>query len=88
MTEGENEQRFADRTLYRAAAGAADRALYRDDTFDVRMRIVINQLEILILKIEDVIDRRIDKHFGKRTRIAGKLELHLLHVVEVDVGIA
>ena len=32
MTEGENEQRFADRALYRAAAGAADRALHRDDS--------------------------------------------------------
>ena len=32
MTEDENEQRFADCTLYRAAAGAAERARYTETT--------------------------------------------------------
>ncbi len=38
--------------------------------FDVRVRVVIFQLEIFILEREDVFDFRIDAHGGQGPRIA------------------
>ena len=52
------------------------------------MRIVARQVEIFVLKREQVLYLRIQFHAWKRTRFARKLQAHLLQVVQVDMRIA
>ena len=52
------------------------------------MRIVARQVEIFVLKREQVLYLRIQFHAWKRTGFARKLQAHLLQVVQVDVRVA
>ena len=52
------------------------------------MRIIIYQLEVIILEIEDTLHVRIDFHLRQGTRFARQLQFHLLQVVQVDVRVA
>ncbi len=52
------------------------------------MRVVIQELKILVFESEDVLHRRIELHCRQRLRLARKLELHLLFVIGIDVDIA
>ena len=51
------------------------------------MRIIVHKFEILVLEVEDTLYLRIYLHLRQGTRLAGKLKLHLLEMVGVDVGI-
>jgi hypothetical protein len=44
-------------------------------------------LEVLILEVEDVLHLWVDNHLGQLTRLAAKLQLNLIHVVEIDMRI-
>ena len=52
------------------------------------MRIVVRQLEILILEIEDTFHLRVQCHVRQRTGLTRQLQLDLLQMVVVDVRIA
>ena len=54
----------------------------------MRMRIIVRQCKILIPESEDVGHLRINCHFRKPVWFPGKLKLHLLNMIKVDVGIA
>ena len=62
--------------------------LDRDLAFDCRPRIVIDQGEVLIIKIEKVLYFRVEQHGGQRTWRPRQLGLHLFDVVVVDVHVA
>lgn len=51
-------------------------------------RVVVLQLEIFVLEAEDIFYVRIDFHGRQRTGSTCQLEVHLLQVVQVDVGIS
>ena len=53
----------------------------------VRVRVVTINMEIFVMKPENVIDVGIDAHCRQPSRLARKLESHLLEVVVVDMGI-
>ena len=52
------------------------------------MRIVVDELEVLVREVEDRSDAGIDLHLGKRTRLAAQLLASLFQVVVVQMGIA
>ena len=54
---------------------------------DVRMRIVVLQSEIIMLKIEDGGNVGIDVHCRQRPRLAAELEQRLPHVILVQVSV-
>lgn len=55
--------------------------------FDVRMRIIILQGEIGIVETKKILYLWIDAHGGQLPWFAGKLKLHLLQMIQIDVGI-
>ena len=54
----------------------------------MRVRFIIDQLEIAVLKLEDPFLRRIELHLRRREGFAGQLQLCLFEVIEVQVRIA
>ena len=54
----------------------------------MRVRVVVGEGEIGVVKTEDVLNVGIDKHLRQGLRLAGKLQLHLLEVVAVDMRVA
>lgn len=52
------------------------------------MALVVFQLEIFVPKIKNAFYTGVQLHGGKRERLAGELEVHLLKVVVVDVHVA
>ncbi len=54
----------------------------------MRVRVVAYQVEILVCKVENAVDIRVQLHAGQRTGFARQLEFHLLQMVGVDMGVA
>ena len=52
------------------------------------MGVIVAQLKVFVVEVEDALHGRIDVHLRQGARLARELQLHLLQVVEVDVGIA
>ena len=62
--------------------------LYAYRCFDVRMRVIINQFEILVLEIKDAFHIRVDFHPRQLARLARQLQSCLLKVVEIEMRVA
>ena len=62
--------------------------LYGDWGFDGRMRVIPDKFEIFEFEVEDVFDSGIHFHLGKGFRFAGKLEIHLVHVIGINMCVA
>ena len=60
----------------------------RHSTLDGRPRVVTLEMEILISEGEDILHVGIDNHARQGTRLTGELQVHLVEVVEIDVGIS
>src|SRR5690606_7083149 len=83
-------------TLFSAAATMMDvigfsitsNGSHRYRRLDMRVRLVVEQLEIIVFKFKNIGDSRIDAHVRQRSRFPGQLELHLLEVIAVQVCVA
>ena len=53
----------------------------------MRMRVVIYQFEIFILEVEDALHVRVYLHLRQRAWFAGKLQFHLLQMIQINVRI-
>ena len=53
----------------------------------MRMGIVVDELEVLVLEIEERLDVGIDLHLGEGTGLTGELETGLLEVVQIEMGV-
>ena len=62
--------------------------LYRNRGRNVRVWVVIFELEVFKLEREEVFHLRIDAHLGKCTRGAGELQLCLFQMIEVKMSVA
>ena len=62
--------------------------LNADGAFDCWPRVVAFEGEVFVLELEDVLHLWIDAHTRKLSRFAGKLQMNLVEVVEVDVRVA
>ena len=62
--------------------------LYRNLRLNVRMWVVTNEFEVLVVEVEDALDVRINLHRGQGTRLTRELQLGLFDVVQVKVRIA
>ena len=62
--------------------------LNRNFSFYMRMRLVADQFKIIVFKVENAFDVRIDLHGWQRIWFAGELQFYLLDVVGIDVHIA
>ena len=62
--------------------------LHRHHAFNERVRVVAFKGEIFVVEIKNVGHIAVNHHSRQRARGAAQLQVHLLHVVEVDVGIA
>ena len=54
----------------------------------MRVWIVVEEFEVLILEVENILHFRVEAHLRKRTRFACELQIGLLHVVQVEVSVA
>ena len=61
--------------------------LNTDFCFDMRMGIVVDELEVLVLEVEERLDVGINLHLGEGTGLAGELETGLLEVVQIEMGV-
>ena len=62
--------------------------LYRNLRLNVRMWVVTNEFEVLVMEVEDALDVRINLHRGQGARFARELQLGLFDVVQIKVRIA
>ena len=60
---------------------------YGNVGFDVRIRVITLQLEILIFEVKYALYIGINDHLGQWTRLAGKLQTGLFQMVQIEVGI-
>ena len=62
--------------------------LNRNSGWNVRVWVVIFELEVFKLEREEIFHLRIDAHLGKCTRGAGELQLRLFQMIEIKMGVA
>ena len=62
--------------------------LYTHFALDGRPWVVMLNGEILVGEIKEVFDIRIELHHGQGSRCTRELQLHLLQVVEIQMGVA
>ena len=62
--------------------------LYAYIRFDVRVRVVVCQLEVLVAETEDILYVGVDNHAWQRARSACQLQLCLLQMVKIEVCVA
>src|SRR5258705_8263329 len=63
-------------------------SLDRHRGFDRRVRVVVLESEVLVLELEEVVDGRVELHFGLTARAARELLASLVEVIEVEMGVA
>src|ERR1700688_876684 len=61
---------------------------YRHRRFDVRMRVVAFNREILVAEAENILHRRVELHHRQRARRARQLQARLLQVIEIKMRVA
>ena len=62
--------------------------LHCDFSCNMRMWVIVDQLEILELEVKDILYIRVDSHLRQFPRFTGQLELYLFQMVEIDVCIS
>lgn len=66
----------------------ADSYLHRHRRLDPRPRIISQQLKILVFETENIAHFRIDLHRWQWAKRAGKLEINLLQMIDIQVRIS
>ena len=63
-------------------------ALYAHGSCNVRPRMIVDKLEVLIFEVEYALDVWVYEHLWQRARLTAELETGVLQVFKVQVGIA
>ena len=53
----------------------------------MRMGIVADELEVLVLEVEERLDVGVEFHLGQGAWLSGELELRLFNMVQVEMGV-
>lgn len=52
------------------------------------MRVIALEGEIIVFKVEKIVDGGVDYHLGQRSRLPGELQTCLVEMIDVEVRIA